>query len=791
MPVEIVSDPGKLLDPAGFDLVVAETAHYIAAVQLIKQTVRAGGSARRRILVHGPAAGIWLQRLARSYDGATVRSSSVSARALLAERWKAPIPDLITDDAILASGFLQTELVPRAGQSYEDIVLEHYWGEFFTFVSFPFALAGDLVESLEPARWEANRNLPLVMQALRARRESWLGQAKRPEQRDLITAAFDAPAEIKERLGRYKLVWRYPAQVGKAVLGKWLEAFKSLSIDPTPVSLGGLDLGQTVQEIMYYLNGLAPVIACETDLEAAVGQMSGCLFQEFDWLRNCVQTQPGKLTLTASLMETIARQFQPIVDEIGSGLEALQAAIPPPSPPDPSGCDSAETWLEWAVREYLPYRFWLEEADRWDPTVAGFAGGYADWLHKNYTNLKYQEQERWVFDILNRARTTLKQGRKVLLLVIDNFNYKHVSALMTRFARQGFHPVAAVEPVWSALPTTTEVSKHCLVAGEANLAGVQGKGYEDILDKDWRGYFEGYNVIYLPKLSALTGRQHFDADLILLNYLPIDGVLHQDEKQIGTSHTGEILHYLDALVEAVAVFVKRAEVEQELVVMVASDHGSTKLLPDFENHVDDKFYRKLAKDPHHRYIVVPDDRAANPTDYDKANCYVLPAKAFGNPESYFIPRGYGVFIKTDESIYVHGGLTPEETIVPFAQFMKTEVHAFQPRIRLPSNIVRYSVKASLLLMVGNPNEHDMANVELSVAESELPGVLVETITAGRSVEITIPVRIRRQPGAPDLTAITVEGSFELAGRKCTIEPVSIPVKARSLQESKTEFDFGL
>jgi hypothetical protein len=518
--------------------------------------------------------------------------------------------------------------------------------------------------------------------------------------------------------------------------------------------------------------------------------MSGCLSQEFDWIRSQLQSQAEQFKPTAPLLQTIARRFQPILDQVGAGLETLQAAIPPAAPSDPASCDSAETWLEWAVREYLPYLFWLEEADRWDPIVAGYAAQYADWFYKNYTSLKYQHQGRWVFDILNRAGATLKQGRKVLLLVVDNFNYKHVRALVNRFGCQGFHAIAAVEPIWSVLPTTTEVSKHCLAAGEANLAHVQGKGYEDILDKDWRGYFEGYNVIYLPKLSALKSRRRFDADLILLNYLPIDDVLHKDEKQIGTSHTGEIMGYLDALVETVTAFAKRAQVEQDLVVMVVSDHGSTKLLPDFESYLDDKFYRKLAKDPHHRYIAVPEDKATNPTDYDRANCYVLPARSFGNRESFFIPRGYGVFIKTDESIYVHGGLTPEETIVPFAQLMKTEVHVFQPTLRLPTNVVRYSVKASLAFVVGNPNEYDMTEVELSVAESDLPGILVEAIPAGRSAEVIIPVRIRRQPGALDLTAITVQGSFEIAGRKVSIEPVSIPVQTRSLQESKTEFDFG-
>ena len=44
---------------------------------------------------------------------------------------------------------------------------------------------------------------------------------------------------------------------------------------------------------------------------------------------------------------------------------------------------------------------------------------------------------------------------------------------------------------------------------------------------------------------------------------------------------------------------------------------------------------------------------------------------------------------------------------------------------------------------------------------------------------------------PSLENITVEGSFELQGQRFPIKAVQIPVQARSLMESKTEFDFGV
>lgn len=787
MAVEIVGDIAQLLEPADFDVVVAAVPDYVPAVQQIKRAVAVGKPLK--VMVRDAACAVWLERFAASYSDMVVRYSTVTARDLLAKRWQTEIPDRITDQAILASGFLEGDIVPRAGQSYDEIVLEHYWGEFFTSVRFPLRLAGDLIEGLEPARWQANQKLPLVMQALAGCKERWLSQAPRREKK-LVRGVFETPDALRRHLGGYKLVRGYPPQLGQAVLGEWCTPFKNLEIDPTPVSLDNLDLGSAIQEIQYYLNSLSPKIASQADLEAVLDEMSGCLPEEFDWVVEQLQDRGDVLQPTPQLLQHIAARFRPIQEQVEAQIAALEAAIPPAYPADPAMNQTVEDWLHWAVHEYLSYRFWMEENDLWDEMVAGYAIRYADWFYANYVMHRYQHQNRWVYNLLNQAGASLSAGRKVIFVLIDNFNFKHLRTLLAQFNRRGFRVVGEVEPVWSPIPTATEVSKWCLVAGEPDLGDIQGHNYQDILDKDWRGHFESYRVTYLSKLGDLKKRRRFNEDLILLNYLPIDTVLHKDEGQIGTTHTAEIEGYIRPLVEVVTQFAKRTRVEQELDIYIASDHGSTKIPAHIRNVLDDKFYREQAEDRHHRYITIPEGRATNPTAYDQAHCYIVRADDFGTHEHYFIARGYDRFIETEESIYVHGGLTPEETIVPFCKLARVEIEVLQPTIRLPDNVVRYSVKADLVFVVGNPNEYDITNVELNVLESDLPGVLVERIPASIASEVTISVRIKRRPGVPDLEAITVEAAFDLQGQHFVIQPVHIPVEARSL-ETKAEFDFGV
>jgi len=787
MVVEITGDPAQLLEPTEFEWVVAAVPDYVPAILQIKRAVAAKESLR--VLVRDATCAVWLQRFAASYSDAIVHYATKTARDLLAERWRTEIPEYITDEAILTSGFLEADIVPRAGQLYDEIVLEHCWGEFFTFTRFPLALAGELIDSLDPARWEANQSRPLAMQAMQACKERWLDQTARRELKKLILAVFETPAKLKDLLGRYKLLKGYPPKVAQAVLGEWYTRFKNLEIDPIPVALDNLDLGNAVQEIQYYLNDLSTHISSQADLEAVLDEMSGWLTEELEWLVEQLRDKGEALQLTPQFLQHVTARFRPIQEQIEAQLAALGAAIPPDYPSNPAKNQTVKDWLDWAVHEYLPYRFWLEENDRWDDTIADYAASYEDWFYENYMTYKYQHQNLWVFSLLNHARQSLAEGRKVLFIVIDNFNFKYLHALVAQFNRRGFRAVGEVEPKWSLIPTTTEVSKWCLVAGEPALQNVQGRNYEDILDKDWQGLFEGYRVAYLSKLGDLKKRRQFKEDLILLNYLPIDTVLHKDERQIGATHTAEIQGYIHTLVEVVGQFAKRARVVQELVIYVTSDHGSTKIPPDIGSTLDDELYRKQAQDRHHRYITVPEKRAANPTAYDEAHCHIVHADTFDTCEHYFVATGYDRFIETRESIYVHGGLTPEETIVPFCKLVRTEIEALQPTVRLPDNVIRYSVKANLVFVVGNPNDYEITYVELNVVESDLPGVVVETIPAGIATEITIPVRIKRRPGIPDLESITVEGAFELQGQRFTIQPMHIPVEARSLMESKAEFDF--
>ena len=133
-------------------------------------------------------------------------------------------------------------------------------------------------------------------------------------------------------------------------------------------------------------------------------------------------------------------------------------------------------------------------------------------------------------------------------------------------------------------------------------------------------------------------------------------------------------------------------------------------------------------------------------------------------ENYLISKGYYRFIKTDKSFYVHGGVTPEETIVPFAVFQKTELSIEGPKISLLDNVFRYAVKSFIKLEIVNPNDISLENVHLEVESPEIsyePATLDE-LPSKSVIQQKIPCRFPKGIEADSLSLIL---RFEYGGEE--------------------------
>jgi len=204
----------------------------------------------------------------------------------------------------------------------------------------------------------------------------------------------------------------------------------------------------------------------------------------------------------------------------------------------------------------------------------------------------------------------------------------------------------------------------------------------------------------------------------------VDKTLHENEDNMGQPHSSSVQHQLKGLVDTVFEFTQKFQISDKISIFITSDHGSTKIPIELPNIIDEKFFRERCDDKCHRFISLSSEEFERLSKNHKNQCYFLDKELYGNNENYLIARGYYRFIKTDQSFYVHGGVTPEETIVPFAVFRKTAISIEKPKISLLDNLFRYAVKSFIKLEI---DQLPLMNFQLKVSYSKRFRVVFQKI----------------------------------------------------------------
>jgi len=232
------------------------------------------------------------------------------------------------------------------------------------------------------------------------------------------------------------------------------------------------------------------------------------------------------------------------------------------------------------------------------------------------------------------------------------------------------------------------------------------------------------------------------------------------------------------------------------VVIVISDHSSTRIPADAPNPIDRKFYASRVTDKHHRYVTIGDAELAALPDNVRFECYVFERERFGLPANCLAARSTYRFAEPGEGIYVHGGLSPEETIVPLTVFTPVAVTPRPLTIHLLADEFRYGVKSLIRLELVNPNQYACQEVHVEVLYPNVEAV--PTVVGDRSAErsrrsldalsqteVQIKARIRRSTG--DLTALQVRVNYQFLGQPHS-QVEELPVKMKRIMT--TTFDLN-
>ncbi len=764
------------------DVVISRPEEYCAAYKHILQSIHMGNKLQVHVR-HKKVAG-WLNLMAQRYGPEKILYKSLTVRSYFEERIGISVPIQYSETEIKSSGLLELN-IPASGQaSFEDYILEVFFGSFFNNPDVVLRV-NEILAAYEPEQWQSALRRPLVKKVAQERfRQLRSGLKSKPATLQILEWLEKSPEIYIRNLSALKLLRFYDASLGKRVFGETYSELLQLNLDlhRVPIVIRGNESALT--EIRLLIKQILVNSNATEAFENILEHTSGFLEDEFRTTIKLLREKNEEIT--SQDIKRVVRKFAYLQNQphVAQELNDLALLISVPVPVEPQDNWSLDQWLEWAVKEYLPYRFWLENTSKLDDKIGDLAGKYSDWLFTHYGDLLYNSNRMAWKAMLGLKEKIKSHTGPVLVVVIDNFNLKHYQILQQQLQQQGFFE-QDVQYCLAMLPTFTEVSKKCIITG--HYEPFDG-GYSESVRSAWETKL-GKKVGYLANIVELRQTTERTRDVYFLNYIPIDFVLHQSDSHTGIDHRQSIQTYLKVLAQDIKAFANRLGAERDLMVVFTSDHGSTRIPSQTVNVLKDVFYKKNAIDEHHRYMVISDEDATKLSKQVEYDCYLFKRTQYHLPQNYLVPRRLYRFLPTNDSAYIHGGLTPEETIIPLAVYLPfmTTPHPLVVNIVSPSKIIA-GTRFDLVLEITNRNGYpvDQLLVEVVSPNLDVAPIMIEEISQLQRQELSIKTRcISSADLSESELSIRLNFKFNNQGHE---QVAVIPVKYDSLVKSKSNLD---
>jgi hypothetical protein len=409
---------------------------------------------------------------------------------------------------------------------------------------------------------------------------------------------------------------------------------------------------------------------------------------------------------------------------------------------------------------------------------------YEDWLYRSYPELLNKSPERFVFGSYHHINKYLEQNKKVLWILIDNLPLFYLSRLTRQLNDYGFKVVELVRQI-SMLPSYTEVSRISALAGRLHNQ-IPKTGIErEIVCDAWQARTKRA-VVWLEDLRALENASQYEAELFIYVYGRLDRLWHTpDNKDFNREE--EIEAALANFFSKISKSFNKLAQRDPTVLIISTDHGATYLPFGSEKlSIPPSAIKDEAYEKHRRFVSISTKDTLN-----KAEWFYLDKDIYYLHQSYAIARGWR-FIGERMRSFTHGGLSPEETIVPLLVLTseQTEFERLQPLYEQASEPVRLGRPSNLVIRVRNPYQMTMENLEISLSDFGLifPAIDVDPEMEAQTsaLEITLPSKMRVEQ---DSIVVNLHARFTTGNQQRSQTAVVI-IKVKQLFKTEFDDDFG-
>lgn len=447
----------------------------------------------------------------------------------------------------------------------------------------------------------------------------------------------------------------------------------------------------------------------------------------------------------------------------GEVLSQLYQILPPDPPaPLPS---APQDILDWFRESYLPYREWQhnysQDLEKRKP-VLDAAQQFADWYLTHFPEaLVGQELEHWLS--FNRVvELTKQEGMVTLVIVLDGLHAVDARELLRQIeASVPRLTLVANEFAFSPLPTVTQFCKQALFAGVPhNLVDEVPAIGQVVPDKQ-------SPVKALAKAS--------NGDLFLWRVEEPDATYHW--RNSSDSLLREVRGKLDTVTRNIRDIVEKVPEHIMLHLAIVTDHG--RLLGRSERTVP----VPAGMESHGRAAWGP-----SPVQFEgqsfviEDNIAYLEADSFGLTTDVAIVLDEAAFRTNDDrggsEIYAHGGLFPEEVIIPWLTFDRD---VKRPQLSLSISGTGTARKAGELQVEAiNTDNRPVIVEELELWLGGSPRLLTVMREVSPQSKLTFSCALGSWPSAEEVATVEARANVTLRNKLAFTIPADIALQSEDM-----------
>jgi hypothetical protein len=785
MTIEI-SYIGDLTEVAPDDtIIVNNDADYVQACRALAMSLKS--PVVKRIWVRQKSHFHWLQNFVQQI-GINCTLTEKTPRLLLAEKWQVELPEWLDDTIVISQKLLRLDIVPGSASSLAETVLKRFLGTIWLAESLEMEnLAPVMVSLTRPEIKELCLTCPIIIRCLEEKVKVWADNSKHPWVWKVCQRLSNDTDNLWKDLTLWSLLAGYPSRLLDYVVTPGCAIF--LRSIPT-AAVSGLPLHpvaveQALTQIEMFFTEMRSQINSSSNFAKALECISGRLEKEFLLFYGLLKA--GQFAATIHDIDLVRQKFKGCPGVNAAKLAGLSRFVKPPRPtcPEPGEEWAAPRWLKWTVEEYIPFRHWQTQNQSYDPKVEAAVQEFSDWYLTEYQSIHINNELSLVY-ILDQWQDSIKNEKFSVILLIDSLPLTYWSLLQESLAKVGFHRHDQSYR-FVPLPSLTENTKPKLISSKWDCGE---KSYDSHLQERTTVDWGGKKSIYLPDLKSLSEIMPTSEPMVLfVNFLPSDDILHTDVESRNSNYEEELSRLFQQVAETVQGIRDRFTGNSELFSLyVITDHGACRILEEEKNSLDSKVINKLFLNEKYRMAQLAKSDAKNIPQNLWELGYRFHQPFHQEELVYFIPRGHNtVKLSGGTNGHVHGGSTPEEVIVPAAQFRPLPVSWKKLSIRFKnlrtdpkSGKVTFYIQRVIQFQIEiqNPNHENIKILRVDVIspDTEVKEFSTPTIAAKNYNTLIVDCYFNKQ--ALEKEELHLRITFEINGEEQVLEE-KIPAEFKS------------